>query len=179
MNGGALTLTWKDTFLGGAPGTAKHLDVTGAVTATVPISAGETITVPGVPPGTYAIAVRGANAAGSSAPSPPVSVTLPAGCTGVPLPPHRFLAYRDGNAVGLLWEPPPTGPAPATYELVVERRLHRRGADGDAAALEQRPCRRAPIRLRSAPPTRAAPAPPPPRRWSSCPSHPQTPSPLR
>ena len=47
--------------------------------------------------------VRGANAAGSSAPSPPVSVTVPPACTGVPLPPHRFLAYRDGNAVGLLW----------------------------------------------------------------------------
>ena len=119
VSGGTLTLTWKDTFLGGAPGTVKHLDVSGALSATLPISAGETITVPGVPPGTYAIAVRGANAAGTSAPSPPVAVTLPAGCTGVPLPPHRFLAYRDGNAVGLLWEPPPTGPAPTTYELVV------------------------------------------------------------
>ena len=119
VDGGALTLTWKDTFLGGAPGTVKHLDVTGAITATVPISAGETITVPGVPPGTYAIAVRGTNAAGSSAPSPPVAVTVPAGCTGVPLPPHRFLAYRDGNAVGLLWEPPPTGAAATSYELVV------------------------------------------------------------
>ncbi len=119
VDGSTLTLTWQDTFTGGETTPSKLIEVTGTLTGTVPITAGETMTMAGVPPGTYSVAVRGANTAGVGAPTAPIAVSVPAGCTGVPLAPHRFLAYRSGNTVGVLWEPPPTGPAPAAYVLVV------------------------------------------------------------
>lgn len=118
VNGDILTLHWKDTFAGGAP-TGAVLDVSGAFTGSLPISGGGGFTFPGVPAGTYTFALRAANGAGVSAPSNPVTLTFPGACSGPPAAPTRLLAYARGAGVGVLWDPPPAGPAPERYDLHV------------------------------------------------------------
>ncbi len=117
-NGNSLTLSWGRTFAGGAP-TGARLDVTGSATASLPLSATETLAVDGVPAGTYTFRVRATNDAGAGAPSAPVTVTLPASCSGAPAPPANVLAYAIGRTVYLVWDPPATGAAPASYMLHV------------------------------------------------------------
>lgn len=117
-NGDILTLHWKDTFAGGAP-TGAVLDVSGAFTGSLPISGGGGFTFPGVPAGTYTFALRAANGAGVSIPSNPVTLTFPGACSGPPAAPTRLLAYARGAGVGVLWDPPPAGPAPERYDLHV------------------------------------------------------------
>jgi hypothetical protein len=48
-----------------------------------------------------------------------VTLTFPGSCSGVPLPPAAFLAYRIGTTIYVLWDPPASGPAPAGYVLNV------------------------------------------------------------
>jgi len=118
VNGDILTLHWKDTFGGGAP-TGAVLDVSGAFTGSLPIAGGGGFTFPGVPAGTYTFALRAANGAGVSAPSNPVTLTFPGACSGPPATPTRLLAYTRGGVLGVLWDPPTAGPAPARYDLHV------------------------------------------------------------
>jgi predicted phage tail protein len=73
----------------------------------------------GVPPGTYTLALRAVNASGASASSNAVTLTFPAPCSGPPLAPSSFLAYRDGSTIFVTWEPPTSGPAPIGYVLNV------------------------------------------------------------
>jgi hypothetical protein len=46
-------------------------------------------------------------------------VTLPGPCSGAPLTPAGFLAYRIGNTIFVMWDPPASGPAPTHYVLNV------------------------------------------------------------
>jgi hypothetical protein len=73
----------------------------------------------GVPPGTYTLAVRATNAAGSSPASNPVTLTFPASCTGVPQAPANPLVTKAGNVLEATWHPPVAGPAPTGYVLHV------------------------------------------------------------
>lgn len=118
VDGSALSLAWRPTFLGGAA-TSAVLDVTGAATASLPLGPGETFTAPSVPPGTYTLRVRGANAGGPGAASAPVTVTVPGGCSGAPQTPVGVLAYRVGSRLELLWEPAPAGPSAMGYVVDV------------------------------------------------------------
>ena len=118
VNGSTLALTWRNTFGGGAPAGAM-LDVSGAATTSIPLGAGESFTVGGVPAGTYVLRLRSINAGGASSPSNPVTVTMPGVCSGAPQPPTRFLAYRVGTTVFVIWESPAAGPAPTSYRLHV------------------------------------------------------------
>lgn len=115
-NGQNLALTWRNTF-GGGEGTSSVVDVSGAVSASLPLGLSESFSFAGVPPGTYTFRVRTVNAAGSSAASAPVTLTFPIGCTGVPQTPTKFLAYRTGNVLSILWEAPATGAAPTSYVI--------------------------------------------------------------
>jgi hypothetical protein len=72
-----------------------------------------------VPSGTYTLALRATNASGSSAQSNPVTLTFPGPCSGAPLAPSNFLAYRIGNLIKVLWDPATAGPAPTAYVLTV------------------------------------------------------------
>jgi hypothetical protein len=67
------------------------------------------------PPGTYTLSLRAFNAAGTSAPSNPVTLTFPLPCQGPPETPSNFLAYRVGNTLNVLWDPAATGTAPTSY----------------------------------------------------------------
>ncbi len=117
--GGNLSLAWKNTFLGGAP-TGLVLDVTGALTTSIPIGVSEGFSFAGVPGGTYTLRLRALNAGGSSAASNPVSLTFPAAsCTGVPQAPQNVHAYRIGNQLFVIWDPPAGGPAQTGYTLNV------------------------------------------------------------
>ena len=117
-NGSSLALVWRNTFEGGPPSNLV-LDVTGAFTGSFSLGLAETFQFPAVPPGTYTMSVRAANAGGSSPPSNPVSLTFPGPCSGAPATPANFLAYRLGATLFAVWDPPAAGPAPTSYVLHV------------------------------------------------------------
>jgi hypothetical protein len=118
VNGSSLTLAWRNTFGGGAP-QSLILDVTGALATSIPLGLTDTFSFAGVPPGTYTLTLRAVNAAGVSPPSNPVTLTFPGACSGAPLPPENFVAYRVGNTINVLWDPAASGPAPSGFVLSV------------------------------------------------------------
>lgn len=118
VHGTNLTLAWRNTQ-GGGPPTALELDVHGSVDGTVPLPVTETISFPDVPPGTYTVNLRAANAMGTSEPSNSVTFTVPHECTGVPLPPVNFFATTAGNQLSIFWDLPINGPAPAGFVVNV------------------------------------------------------------
>ena len=118
VNGTALTLAWQQPASGGTA-TGTQLDVTGSLSASLPLGPGDTFQFPTVPAGTYTLAVRATNASGISAPSNPVTLTFPGPCSGPPQVPAAFTTSRSGNTVSVAWNLPPTGPAPTGYALLV------------------------------------------------------------
>lgn len=118
VNGSALTLVWKNTFLAGTP-TGAELVVSGAAGGVVPATGADWFQASSVPPGTYSIATRTRNATGLSAVSAPVSVTVPGTCAA-PQVPLRAVAFVAGaGRLGAVWDPNPSGGAPERYEIVV------------------------------------------------------------
>jgi hypothetical protein len=118
VHGASVVLAWRNTFAGGAP-TGAMLDVSGAITGTIPLPAGESASFDAVPPGTYAVALRAANAAGTSAPSNTVTLAVPSPCSGPPATPANVLAYAVGRTLSIVWDPAATGPAPTGYLVLV------------------------------------------------------------
>lgn len=116
-NGSQLGLSWRNTAGGGTPA-AMRVEVSGAISATLPIPVGETFAFSGVPPGTYSFAVRAANSAGTSSPSAPVTLTFPGTCA-TPQPPANLQVTRGGNQLAVTWEPPANGAAVGSYVLNV------------------------------------------------------------
>jgi hypothetical protein len=117
-NGSAVTLAWRNTYVGGEP-TAAFLDVTGSINGTLPLPPGDSFSFAGVPNGTYTLRLRAANAYGSSAASNPVTLSFPGTCASAPTAPVNFLGYRIGNTVYVVWDPAPTGAAPTEFTLNV------------------------------------------------------------
>ncbi|MFN2444779.1 MAG: hypothetical protein ABR606_04225 [Vicinamibacterales bacterium] len=73
-----------------------------------------------MPAGTYNLSLRAVNAGGISTSSNIVTVTLPSAmCSSVPGTPNRFLAYKIGNTIYVVWEPSPLGGAPTGFVLNV------------------------------------------------------------
>jgi hypothetical protein len=96
------------------------LDVTGALTVSVPLGLTDSIAFNPVPSGTYTLSVRGINAAGMpGASSNAVTLTFPGACSGPPQPPANLVAYREGRTVFVVWDPPDAGAAPTGYLLNV------------------------------------------------------------
>ena len=60
------------------------LDAIWAIGTSVPVAFGDTVTFASVPPGTYTLALRAQNGAGSSAPSNALTLTFPTPCSGPP-----------------------------------------------------------------------------------------------
>jgi hypothetical protein len=118
VNGSSLALAWTNTYAGGAP-TSLVLDVTGALTTSVPLGLSDSFAFAGVPDGTYTLALRAQNGSGASAASNAVTLTFPGACTGAPQTPANVRAYRVGNTVFIDWAPAPSGPAPTGYVLSV------------------------------------------------------------
>jgi hypothetical protein len=118
VNGSSLALTWRPRFFGGAA-TAHVLNVAGSMTASLPLSEATSVAFGAVPGGTYTLSVSASNTSGTSAASNAVTVTVPGPCSGAPLAPAGFLAYRVGNTIYVVWDPPASGPAPTQYVLTV------------------------------------------------------------
>jgi subtilisin-like proprotein convertase family protein len=118
VNGSDVFLSWKNTF-GGGPPSSLRLIVSGAATLDSPLALTETFSFANVPPGTYTVRVREVVRGRQGPSSSPVTLTFPGPCSGAPLPPANFLAYRIGNTVFVLWDPPAGGPAPTGYILNV------------------------------------------------------------
>ena len=116
--GDSVVLSWRNTFGGGQPASLM-LDVSGAVTAQIPLGLSESLTVNGVPPGNYTLNLRSLNGGGSSLASSPVTVTSPSLCEGPPEVPSNVLGYRVGNTAHVVWDPPAAGPAASSYVLIV------------------------------------------------------------
>lgn len=95
--------------------TGSVLAVSGAAAGEYTLPGGDHASFVGVPGGTYHLALRVTNAAGSSAPTAPVTITVPTVCTGPPQPPVDILAFTSGNNAFVTWEPPATGAAPSAY----------------------------------------------------------------
>jgi hypothetical protein len=116
-NGSSIALAWRNTFGGGAPG-GIVLDVSGSLTASLSVGLTDGFQFNGVPGGTYNLSLRATNAGGSSGPSNAITLTFPEpGCSGAPLPPSKFLAYRLGRMLFVIWDPAASGPAPTSFVL--------------------------------------------------------------
>ena len=88
-------------------------------TILLPIGMTNSLAFAGVPTGTFTLSLRAVNGTGTSGSSNAVTVTLPQGCTGPPLPPIHFVASNVGRTVSLSWDPATSGGAPTAYLLSV------------------------------------------------------------
>lgn len=118
VDGSTLHLAWRNTYDGGPPA-RMVLSVGGAFTGDFLLGPDNTFAYAPVPPGVYTLRVSASNAAGLSASSAPVTLRFPGPCTGAPLPPSGFLAYRVGRTIFVIWDPAESGPAPTGYLLSV------------------------------------------------------------
>jgi hypothetical protein len=116
-DGAALSLVWQATHEAGAA-TGYVLDVSGALSGSLPLPVTDRFTYPAVPPGTYHLAVRAVNGAGSSAPSNSVTLTFPGACVP-PAAPSTFSAAVSGRTIFASWTPPAAGAAATGYVLIV------------------------------------------------------------
>lgn len=117
-SGTALALAWRNTYAGGAP-TGLLVDVTGALTGTLPLALVDHFAFPNVPPGQYTFRVRAANGAGTSGPSNAVTLTFPQACSGAPQAPVNVVADAQGAVLSVSWDPAAAGGAPTTFTLDV------------------------------------------------------------
>ena len=79
-----------------------------------------TLTVTAVPAGTYLVRVRARTAAGVSAASNEIALTVSAGsCTSAPGAPAGLTSSASGSTVILQWTAPSSGCAPTTYVIEV------------------------------------------------------------
>jgi hypothetical protein len=122
VNGSDVQLSWTNVLSGGQPASLT-LHVSGAATTSFPLAVSETLAFSGVPPGTYTVALTASNAAGTSAPSTPLTLTFPAACSGPPAAPANLSTGVSGGVVTLAWDPPPAGPAISGYTIHVSGAL--------------------------------------------------------
>jgi len=121
--GSIVTLTWDLPSSGGAP-TAYQIDVgsgPGLTNLAVLPTGPERSLTASAPNGTYYVRVRARNAAGLSAPSNEIVVTVGAPCA-VPSAPAGLAFMRDGSRVTLTWSAPGGGAPPTTYVIEVGSR---------------------------------------------------------
>lgn len=105
---GVFTWTAPSLSTGGAP-TSYLLEAGGSpgttfITLPIP-GTGTTFTVPGVPPGTYYVRVKGVNASGAGAASNEVVLVVGASGDGRPATPTGLTAFMAGDRITITWSP--------------------------------------------------------------------------
>jgi hypothetical protein len=118
VNGSTAALSWINTFEGGAP-SALLVEVSSTGGGSIPLGLADHASFEGVPGGTYEVAVRAVNAAGSSQTSSRIRLTLPRPCSGAPLTPAALFVGRVDRMLFADWIPASAGPAPTSYVLHV------------------------------------------------------------
>jgi hypothetical protein len=118
VSGQRVALSWTPAFDAG-PIVGSVIDVVGNIAGLIPVVGTDGWVFDGVPPGTYAVAVRSRTAAGVGAASAPVVVSVPGACTGAPDPPEHLLVFDGGGSLSAIWNPPSTGAAVESYLVTV------------------------------------------------------------
>ncbi len=118
MKGRTIFAAWKNSYAGGEP-TSLIMDVTGTLTASVPMPLSEEFSVPNVYDGTFTLRLRAVNAAGVSAQTGSVSLTVPSTTCALPRVPMNYSAIRSGNAVIMAWDAPSGGTPATSYQILV------------------------------------------------------------
>ncbi len=118
VKGRLLFLAWKNSYAGGEP-TGLMLDITGPLTASVPLPLSEELSVPNVFDGTFTLRLRAVNAAGSSAQTSAATLTVPSTSCALPRVPMSYSAVRAGNAVVMSWDAPSGGTPATSYQILV------------------------------------------------------------
>lgn len=111
-------LAWKNSYTGGEP-TGLMLDITGALTASVPLPLSEELSVPGVFDGTFTLRLRAVNATGSSSQTGGATLRVPSKTCALPRVPMNYAAVRSGQAVVMAWDAPSGGTPATSYQILV------------------------------------------------------------
>ena len=91
-----------------------------------PLGAGNSFTVPGVPPGTYHLRILARNTAGDGPPSETrtIGLTVGHGCTAPPQSPTSFtIATLGGNQLRLSWVPAASPNGGTATDFVIQAAL--------------------------------------------------------
>ena len=121
--GNSVSLSWRNTFGGGAPDSIA-LDVLrdGVPFNSFPLPVSESFTFDGVPNATYTFSVRAVNATGSSGSSNAVTLTFDdalTSCSGAPSMPVNVTTAVQGNFVALSWQAAASGRPATGYRVLV------------------------------------------------------------
>lgn len=114
-----VVFTWRPSTSGGAP-TSYILEAgltSGTTFATLPAGT-NSLTVPGVPPGTFYIRIRGVNASGTGPASSELTLRVAASGAIVPGIPTNFQAWMSGQRLTVTWTAP-VGATPIGYQIEV------------------------------------------------------------
>lgn len=118
--GGGVRFTWSAGTLGGPP--TSYVFEAGLTAGTTFVSlpvATNAFFVPGVPPGTYFVRVRGVNATGLGEASPELTLRVGGGSVVAPNAPTNVMTYVADGRLTATWYPPQSGATPSSYLLEV------------------------------------------------------------
>ena len=121
--GNSVSLSWRNTFGGGAPEYIA-LDVLrdGVPFNSFPLPVSESFTFEGVPNATYTFSVRAVNRTGSSGASNAVTLTFDdalTSCSGAPSMPVNVTSAVQGHFVALSWQAAASGRPATGYRVLV------------------------------------------------------------
>lgn len=116
---GGVQFTWSPSTVGGAASSyVFEAGVTSGTTiATLPVAT-NSLTIPGVPPGTFYVRVRGVNASGTGSASSELVLRVGAGGVVIPNVPTALVAWMSAGRLTVTWTAP-TGAVPTGYLLEV------------------------------------------------------------
>lgn len=117
---GGARLTWTAPSSGGSP--ASYVVEAGLAPGTTFVTLPAPTTslfIPGIPPGTFFLRVRGVNGAGAGAASTELVLRVGAGGVVAPDPPDQLAPIVTEGRLTLTWQRPRTGPVPTSYLLEV------------------------------------------------------------
>lgn len=117
---GGARFTWGLPF-GGGPPTSYVVEAglaPGTTFITLPTTA-QSMVIPGIPPGTFFLRVRGVNGAGAGAPSNELVLRVGAGGVVAPDPPEFLFPQIIDGKLTLTWDLAQSGPTPTGYQLEV------------------------------------------------------------
>lgn len=117
---GGARFTWELPFSGGPP--TSYVVEAGLAPGTTFVSlptTAQSMVIPGIPPGTFFLRVRGVNREGAGAPSNEIVLRVGAGGVVAPNPPEFLFPQVIDGKLTLTWDRPTSGPVPTSYQLEV------------------------------------------------------------